>query len=64
MAEFVQTIIVGGGQAGLSLSYYLTRQGRDHVVLEHEPTRQRLAQPSLGLLCPQHTELADSIARR
>jgi len=34
MAEFVQTIIVGGGQAGLSVSYYLSRQGRDHVVLE------------------------------
>jgi len=34
MAEFVQTIIICGGQAGLSLSYYLTRQGRDHVVLE------------------------------
>ncbi|OZI62442.1 MSMEG_0569 family flavin-dependent oxidoreductase [Bordetella genomosp. 11] len=26
--------IVGGGQAGLSLSYYLTRQGIPHVVLE------------------------------
>src|SRR5262245_39504734 len=30
----VDTIIVGGGQAGLSVSYYLTRQGRDHLVLE------------------------------
>ena len=34
MAEFVETIIVGGGQAGLSVSYYLSQQGRDHVVLE------------------------------
>src|SRR5215831_2614363 len=34
MAESVQTIIVGGGQAGLSISYYLCQQGRDHVVLE------------------------------
>ena len=34
MAESVQTIIVGGGQAGLSVSYYLSQQGRDHVVLE------------------------------
>ncbi len=32
--ETVETVIVGGGQAGLSLSYYLTRQGREHVVLE------------------------------
>jgi putative flavoprotein involved in K+ transport len=28
------TIIVGGGQAGLSLSWHLTKQGIDHVVLE------------------------------
>jgi putative flavoprotein involved in K+ transport len=30
----IETVIVGGGQAGLSVSYYLTRQGREHVVLE------------------------------
>jgi putative flavoprotein involved in K+ transport len=30
----LETIIVGGGQAGLSVSYYLSRQGRAHVVLE------------------------------
>jgi putative flavoprotein involved in K+ transport len=30
----VDTVVVGGGQAGLSVSYYLTRQGREHVVLE------------------------------
>jgi putative flavoprotein involved in K+ transport len=34
MSEFIDTIIVGGGQAGLAVSYYLTRQGREHVVLE------------------------------
>jgi len=34
MIEYLDTIIVGGGQAGLSVSYYLTQQGRDHVVLE------------------------------
>ncbi|MGH2616471.1 MAG: NAD(P)-binding domain-containing protein [Thermomicrobiales bacterium] len=32
--ERVDTIIVGGGQAGLATSYYLTQQGREHVVLE------------------------------
>jgi putative flavoprotein involved in K+ transport len=30
----VDTVVVGGGQAGLSLSYYLTQQDREHVVLE------------------------------
>jgi putative flavoprotein involved in K+ transport len=34
MAECVDTLIVGGGQAGLAVSYCLSQQGRDHVVLE------------------------------
>src|SRR5262245_9528554 len=32
MSAHVDTVIVGGGQAGLSVSYYLTREGRDHLV--------------------------------
>jgi putative flavoprotein involved in K+ transport len=34
MSTHVNTIIVGGGQAGLALSYFLKLEGRDHVVLE------------------------------
>ena len=34
MSEQIETIIVGGGQAGLSVSYYLAQQGREHLVLE------------------------------
>lgn len=34
MAKKIETIIIGGGQAGLSLSYHLTQAGRDHIVLE------------------------------
>jgi putative flavoprotein involved in K+ transport len=30
----VEVVIVGGGQSGLSLSYYLQKQGRSHVVIE------------------------------
>jgi putative flavoprotein involved in K+ transport len=30
----IDTIIIGGGQAGLSTSYFLAQQGREHVVLE------------------------------
>ncbi|MBA3840470.1 MAG: NAD(P)-binding domain-containing protein, partial [Thermoleophilaceae bacterium] len=29
-----QVVVVGGGQAGLSMSYYLTRDEVDHLVLE------------------------------
>ncbi len=34
MTEKVDTIIVGGGQGGLSTSYHLKQQGREHVILE------------------------------
>src|SRR5664279_441289 len=30
----IETLIVGGGQAGLSVSYYLSQQHREHVILE------------------------------
>jgi putative flavoprotein involved in K+ transport len=38
--EQIETAIIGGGQAGLTLSYWLTQLGRDHLVLE----RGRLAE--------------------
>lgn len=34
MAEQINTIVVGGGQAGLAISYELTQQGQPHIVLE------------------------------
>ena len=34
MPERFETIVIGGGQAGLSVSYHLTQRGREHVVLE------------------------------
>jgi putative flavoprotein involved in K+ transport len=34
MGEQIETVIVGGGQAGLSISYHLSRLGRPHVILE------------------------------
>lgn len=34
MPEYIETVIVGGGQGGLSLSFYLTAAGREHVVYE------------------------------
>lgn len=32
--ERIETVIVGGGQAGLATSCFLTQQGHEHVVLE------------------------------
>jgi putative flavoprotein involved in K+ transport len=34
MVEAIDTVIIGGGQAGLSVSYYLTKVGREHLILE------------------------------
>ena len=34
MTIHVNTVVVGGGQAGLAVSYCLTRQGCEHLVLE------------------------------
>ena len=34
MGERMETIVIGGGQAGLSTSYYLNRLGHEHVMLE------------------------------
>ncbi|HVH26674.1 MAG TPA: FAD-dependent oxidoreductase, partial [Vicinamibacterales bacterium] len=32
--EYVQTVIIGGGQAGLSVGYHLARRGKAFVILE------------------------------
>src|SRR5262245_59917384 len=32
--EQIETVIIGAGQAGLSTSYYLSKQARKHIVLE------------------------------
>ena len=33
-ARHVSTIIIGGGQAGLAISYYLSQRAIDHLILE------------------------------
>ena len=35
--ETFHTIVIGGGQAGLSVGYYLARQGRPFVILDASP---------------------------
>ena len=34
MSEHVDTIVVGGGQAGLSTSWHLKKAGREHIILD------------------------------
>jgi putative flavoprotein involved in K+ transport len=37
LSHKIDTLVVGGGQAGLSISYYLSQERREHVVLERAP---------------------------
>ena len=42
MIEQIETVIIGGGPAGLSTSYYLNQYNREHVILEKA---ERIAHP-------------------
>lgn len=65
----VEVIVIGGGQAGLAMSYCLTGQGRSHVVLEQgriaESWRSRrwdslrLIAPNWSLELPGYTYQGD-----
>jgi putative flavoprotein involved in K+ transport len=37
LSHKIDTVVIGGGQAGLSISYYLSQEQREHVVLERAP---------------------------
>jgi putative flavoprotein involved in K+ transport len=37
MVEHHEVVVVGGGQAGLVMSWHLRQRGVDHVVLERAP---------------------------
>lgn len=37
VTKYIDTVIVGAGQAGLAMSYYLGKERREHVVLERAP---------------------------
>lgn len=41
MTERVETIVIGGGQAGLCMSHHLARVGREHIVLERGRVGER-----------------------
>ena len=39
--EHVETAIIGGGQAGLAMSYHLSQLGREHVIIERARVAER-----------------------
>lgn len=41
MVELHDTVIIGGGQAGLALSFHLANRGREHIILERRRVAER-----------------------
>ena len=39
--ERIETLVIGGGQAGLTMSHMLSRRGRPHLVLERNRVAER-----------------------
>jgi putative flavoprotein involved in K+ transport len=53
--EQVETVVIGGGQSGLAMSYLLTQSGHEHLVLERGRVAERWRTErwdSLTLLTP------------
>ena len=49
----IETIVVGGGQAGLAISYYLGQLDREHIVLERRRVAERWRSERWDSLCFQ-----------
>ena len=41
MPELVETIVIGGGQAGLAISYHLAQRNREHLIFERGRVAER-----------------------
>ena len=51
--ESIETVIVGGGQAGLAMSYHLGQLGREHIVIERRRIAERWRSERWDSLCFQ-----------
>jgi putative flavoprotein involved in K+ transport len=53
MRERHDTVVIGGGQAGLAMSYHLRQIGREHVILERKRVAERWRSERWDSLCFQ-----------
>lgn len=51
--EKVETVIIGGGHAGLTMSYYLSQLGREHLILERGRVAERWSSERWDSFCFQ-----------
>src|SRR5215213_5727146 len=51
--EHIETVIIGGGQAGLAMSYHLAQRSLEHVVLERARVAERWRSERWDSLCFQ-----------
>jgi putative flavoprotein involved in K+ transport len=61
--EQIETLIIGGGQAGLTMSHMLSKRGRPHLILERHGIAKRWRSEHWDGLCLQsphwHNNLPD-----
>ena len=50
--EHLETVVIGAGQAGLSVGHHLAKRGRPFVILDEQRARRRQLAPPLGLAAP------------
>lgn len=53
MRDWHDTVVIGGGQAGLAMSYYLRQHDREHIVLERNRVAERWRSERWNSLCFQ-----------
>jgi len=63
MSHVIKSVIIGGGQAGLALSYHLKQSGQEHIISREGACGRKLARPALGFTRLSIPKLVDQITR-
>jgi cation diffusion facilitator CzcD-associated flavoprotein CzcO len=63
LEQNIETVIVGGGQAGLSVSYYLGQEHREHVILEQADRPAHGGETTAGIRLPWLRRIGHSASR-
>lgn len=61
--KYTETVIIGAGPAGVQLSYYLEKAGRDYIALERNGVPGKMRAPVPGRPAPPRPQLSLSLSR-